>query len=213
MAEKSTGNCYLCGSTLGKTAMKNHLFKIHAEGGKQKCSLLKIEGAWDKGYWLYVDVPVDKTLEHVDIFLRKIWLECCGHMSAFSLPGSYGGINMGLEIEAFDIGEQLLHRYDFGTTTETLITFVGNTTRKPQKSPVRLLARNTPPIFKCEKCGEPATYIDTESNESVFYCEECGDELGGGEFFLPVVNSPRMGECGYEGEQDTFTFNPASIQK
>jgi hypothetical protein len=72
MAEKSTGNCYLCGATLGKTAMKNHLLKVHAESCKQKCTLLKIEGAWDKKYWLYIDIPIDETLECVDMFLRKI---------------------------------------------------------------------------------------------------------------------------------------------
>ena len=29
MASGSTGNCYLCGIELGKTAMKNHLLKEH----------------------------------------------------------------------------------------------------------------------------------------------------------------------------------------
>jgi hypothetical protein len=76
--------------------------------------------------------------------------------------------------------------------------------RKPQKDPVRLLARNVPPAFKCEKCGEPATYIDTESYENVFYYDECANEIEG--YLLLVTNSPRIGECGNGGEQDTFTF-------
>ena len=52
----SKGNCYICGAELGKTAMKNHILKEHngPEDG-QECVLLKIEGAYEKDYWLYVD--------------------------------------------------------------------------------------------------------------------------------------------------------------
>ena len=87
MANSTKGNCYLCGAELGKTAMKNHILKCHAGEAGQECRLLKIEGAYDKGYWLYVDIPVDKTLNALDKFLRKIWLECCGHMSEFQGAG------------------------------------------------------------------------------------------------------------------------------
>lgn len=83
------GNCYLCGAELGKTAMKNHILKEHngPEDG-QECCLLKIEGADDKDYWLYVDIPVNRTLSALDTFLRKIWLECCGHMSGMRRSSS-----------------------------------------------------------------------------------------------------------------------------
>lgn len=56
MATVSKGNCYLCGAELGKTAIKNHLLKKHGEG-EQECVLLKIEGTYEKNYWLYVDMP------------------------------------------------------------------------------------------------------------------------------------------------------------
>jgi hypothetical protein len=78
----SQGNCYLCGKTLGKTAMKNHILKEHSTGD-EACWLVKAEGAYDKGYWLYFSVPKDAVLSCVDKFLRQIWLECCGHLSAF----------------------------------------------------------------------------------------------------------------------------------
>lgn len=74
MAAGSSGNCYLCGVELGKTAMKNHLLKAHGEpNSEQACVLLKIEGAYNKDYWLYIDIPADKPLSVVDTFLRKIW--------------------------------------------------------------------------------------------------------------------------------------------
>jgi len=47
------GNCYLCGAELGKVAMKNHILKYHSGSSEeQECRLLKIEGAYDKNYWL-----------------------------------------------------------------------------------------------------------------------------------------------------------------
>jgi hypothetical protein len=213
MPTNSTGNCYLCGAVLGKAAIKNHLIKIHGEEKDgQECCLLKIEGEFNKGYWLYIDVPAGETLDAIDFFLRKIWLECCGHMSAFFLP-KRNELNMNRKLKTFEVGTNLSHHYDFGTTTETVITFMGAIRRKPQKGAVRLLARNVPPVFKCADCGETAAYIDTElmyQSNNPFYCKKCrkrGDE----DILLPITNSPRMGECAYSGEDDTFAFNPASI--
>ena len=105
MASVSTGNCYICGAGLGKTAMKNHLIKAHDEkDGGEECYLLKIEGAYDKDYWLFVDIPTEKTLSDLDGFLRRIWLECCGHLSAFSGPG-HREISMSRKLKAFSIGD------------------------------------------------------------------------------------------------------------
>jgi len=200
------GNCYLCGKELGKTAMKNHVLKAHAdpEAG-QKCYLLKIEGAYDKNYWLLADVPLDAILTSVDRFLRKIWLECCGHLSKFQ------GFGKSRKLSALSVGDSFLHEYDFGTTTETLITVIAETARKKQKEAVRLLARNVPLQFECAACGKPATAICIECAYEVdnpFFCDVCADVHEHDDMLLPVVNSPRMGECGYDGELDTYSFNP-----
>ena len=210
MAVQSKGNCYLCGAELGKVAMKNHILKVHAgDRSLQKCRLLKIEGAYEKNYWLYIDVPVNKTLSAVDIFLRKIWLECCGHMSAFS-GSRHEELGKGRQLGGFAPGDKILHEYDFGSTTESLITVVGDTYREPQRNAVRLLARNAPPAFICCKCGKAAAYICVECIYEVdnpFFCEECADHHEH-DYFLPVTNSPRMGVCGYEGTQDKYAFSP-----
>ena len=50
-------------------------------------------------------------------------------------------INMTNKIGNFDTGDVLLHEYDFGSTTETLITVIDTVYRK-QQGGVRLLARN-----------------------------------------------------------------------
>ena len=202
------GNCFLCGKELGKTAMKNHLLKNHADTTcEQKSYLLKAEGRYDKDYWIYFDVPVSSNLKTVDTFLRRIWLECCGHLSTFSY-GNYEEIKKTTKLYTFEKGTQLIHEYDFGSTTETVITFIAKTTRPAQKKPVRLLARNIPPEFVCCVCGKPADYLDVEEmyeTDNPFYCEDCANE-DEHEFLLPVTNSPRMGVCGYTGEMDDFSF-------
>lgn len=217
MAKSATpkGNCYLCGVELSKVAMKNHLLKVHNdENGEQECYVLKVEGAYNKDYWLYIDVPLDKTLTNVDTFLRKIWLECCGHLSAFRGAG-YSEVGKSRKIGAFSIGDKLIHEYDFGSTTETVITFTAAIKRKKQKEAVRLLARNVPLQFQCANCGKPAAFICAEctyDSDNPFYCKPCGENHEHDEMLLPAVNSPRMGECGYDGELDVYEFNSKNFK-
>ncbi len=214
MASDINGNCYLCGAEFGKTAMKDHLLESHGiSDGGQNCYLLKIEGASDKRYWLYADVPVTEPLASVDTFLRKIWLECCGHLSGFS-GNNHSQLSESRKLETFFVGDKFGHEYDFGSTTETIITFVGKTERKPQKEKVRLLARNIPPSFHCSVCGLPATVLCCEcmyDSDNPFFCDNCIEEHEHDEMLFPVTNSPRMGVCGYAGELDVFAFNPDKV--
>ncbi len=211
MATGSKGNCYVCGAELGKTAMKNHLLKMHGvQDDGQDCFLLKAEGRYDKDYWIYFDIPLDKRFSRIDEFLRKIWLECCGHMSEFQ------GAGKNSKAGQFSVGDKFLHEYDFGTTTECLLTIVGATTRSPQKNAVRLLARNVPPRLVCSSCGKEADAICTEciwDSDNPFFCDACAEAHEHEGMLLPVTNSPRMGECGYCGELDTFAFNPAKLPR
>jgi len=215
MSETLKGNCYYCGEEFGKTAMKNHLLKEQGEqDGCQECCLLKIEGAYYKDYWLYIDVPVEKTLSNVDAFMRKIWLECCGHLSEFT-DQKHKTVGKSKRLSAFCTGDKLLHAYDFGSTTECLVTFAGTTYRKPQREVVRLLARNVPFLFTCTVCGKPADNYCVEctwKNKNPFYCDGCLEKHRH-ECVLPVVNSPRMGECGYTGELDIYDFEPLCLYK
>lgn len=213
MAKTLNGNCYLCGAELGKTPMKNHILKAHADESGEECYLLKIEGAYNNNYWLIVDIPLNKTLASLDKFLRKIWLECCGHLSSFSL-GGYGEISPSRKISSLNIGDKILHEYDFGSTTETVVTVMEKTIRKKQPDAVRLLARNIPPAFICDKCGKPADVFCTEcvyEKENPFYCNKCNKTHEHDEMTLNISNSPRMGECGYEGEYDTYKFDSSKF--
>ena len=210
--KQQKGPCYKCGKEMAKGYMGRHLLAEHYdENGEQKCYLLKIEDEYSN-YWLFVDVPVSSSLSTLDSFLRSVWLECCGHMSAFYV-GMYEKVGMNKKIGMISEGSVLRYDYDFGSTTELKISFVGTITRKKQKSAVRLLIRNEAPDYTCSVCGKKAESICTEciyETENPFFCEECEkshcDETE--HYTLPVVNSPRMGVCGYAGEYDTYTFNP-----
>ncbi|MCL2426791.1 MAG: DUF6398 domain-containing protein, partial [Oscillospiraceae bacterium] len=45
-----------------------------------------------------------------------------------------------------------------------------------------------------------------------FYCSKCVKKHEHDDMLLPVTNSPRMGECGYDGELDVFTFDPSKFE-
>lgn len=207
------GHCYLCGQELAKASMQKHLTAKHAsEENGQECFLLKVESE-DADHWLFVDIAASSTLSALDRFLRKIWLECCGHLSMFYLPGRYGDrVGMSTKIDSLNVGFTLMYDYDFGSETTLKIKFIKKMFRPAQRSVVRLLARNDPYEYDCCECGEHAEYVDAGAWPPELYCESCAERLDGG-YLLPVVNSPRMGVCGYTGEFDTFEYRPSENPK
>lgn len=211
--QQQKGNCYLCGAELGKVAMQNHIFKLH-DAGEQECVLLKVEGV-DKRYWLFIEVSMSATLQRLDSFLRDIWLECCGHMSAFMGSG-YQEYGMSRKVSSFAPGTQLRYEYDFGDTTRLLVTFVGFSHREPQRNAVRLLARNAPIAWKCSVCGKPAELFFVErtyEDEDPLFCRACAEGADVDmDMALPVTNSPRMGQCGYTGEFDIYEYVPEKFR-
>ena len=205
---QTEGNCYLCGKTFKKSSMTTHLKKeVFPEGNEQLCNLLKVEDQVDKRYWLYLDIPTTSSLSSLDRFLRNIWLECCGHMSQFYIPG-YDVIGKTQKLGEMPKGAKLCYDYDFGSTTSLVITCMGQITRPAQRSAVRLLARNVPLTFPCCVCGKDADVVNAAVYPHTFYCEACGEKHEEDAYFLPVTNSPRMGECGYCGELDKYAYVP-----
>ena len=207
-AHQQKGPCYLCGQELTKGYMGRHLLSRHLDGaGDQPCYLLKITDEYGQ-YWLFVDIPLSSTLSTLDSFLRAVWLECCGHMSAFMRPGNYGDeVGMSKKISSFVPGDVLQYDYDFGDTTTLIITFAEKTVRPKQRIAVRVLARNSPYEFPCDQCGKPAEQVDRDKWPPEFLCRECAKKVDE-EMLLPVVNSPRVGVCAYCGEYDHFAYVP-----
>jgi hypothetical protein len=95
----SQGQCNLCGETFAKAGMTRHitacrkshaLKKLDGRGKARKTNLfhLMVEGTYAPVFWLHLAVPANAALRDLDQFLRDIWLECCGHLSAFTIEGA-----------------------------------------------------------------------------------------------------------------------------
>lgn len=206
MAKQSSfGICESCGTRKGKAAMVTHLKQcLTTKGNKSALTpimLLRVHQGPGSPYWLDVAAPFDSKLDQLDGLLRRVWLECCGHMSDF-FAGRHNEVPASWRMtQAFGtVGDTLGYQYDFGSTTELTVRFAGvghAASRKPA-----VVARNEAPVWPCEDCGEPAATICSECawNGGGFCCAKHGEDHGcGEEMLLPVVNSPRMGVCGYTG--------------
>ena len=211
--DTSMATCLLCKSKYTGTGMTKHLLtclpKNLEKGSKQKKIKAQpffhilIKGRYAPEYWLHLKLASNAKLKDLDQFLRDIWLECCGHMSAFM----YGEKELGMGRKIGDVlspGMELLHEYDFGTTTELLVKVLAEYEGPIQKKrPIEILARNEPLEILCDECGESlAVEICTECqwDGAGWLCESCAEDHECGEdMMLPVVNSPRTGVCGYGG--------------
>ncbi|MDK2917595.1 MAG: hypothetical protein PWQ37_328 [Candidatus Petromonas sp.] len=222
MGKLNQGKCYFCGKTFGKTGIRRHLDKCKERSNKNSNGnedhyIIRIQGYYQKEYWMYVEVSANATLKDLDQFLRDKWLECCGHLSMFKINGEIYDVESSTDMFMFrrvnsmeerlkDViykGLEFTHEYDFGSTTILKLNVLSKEKGSKTKDKVVLMARNLPIIYNCKKCGEQATQLCVECiyYEYPFYCDKCAKEHEcGEEMMLPVVNSPRMGVCGYCGE-------------
>ena len=94
------------------------------------------------------------------------------------------------------------HEYDFGTTTELELKVLAEREGLMKRGGLSVVARNEAPVYQCSACKEIATQICSQCvyEGNAFVCDDCAEEHECGEdMLLPVVNSPRMGMCGYTG--------------
>jgi len=207
------GTCFICNEPITKRTAITHLKKKHAgETGDERFAII-VDTTYSSPYWMVLLVKPDATLEDLDRSLRDIWLECCGHLSAFTINGteyqssSESGMDddfgdersMKIKIQSVLCpGMTFLHEYDFGTTTELRLKVADSIIWHKEKDKIIAAGMNDQPEFPCSKCGEPACYHDME-NETVL-CVDCSSDQDLEEcYLLPICNSPRTGQCAYEG--------------
>jgi len=216
------GKCTLCGEIVGQASMTRHLSACcqpkspvlsPASEKRQPAPNfhLAIEGRDAKAYWMHVAVPLTAPLSKLDDFLRHTWLECCGHLSAFAIGGKrYASEPMDEEMsmtarlsQVLEVRMKFFYEYDYGSPTALVLKVVALREQSLPKGAVQLLARNEAPQVSCQRCSiQPATQICNECAwdgkgwlcEACAVAHQCGDEM-----CLPVVNSPRVGVCGYTG--------------
>jgi len=203
----NSGKCEVCGHSATKSELVRHLAQCAAAHDPNDATRILVqlhfESADDARYWIYVEARADATLQQVDALLRHVWLECCGHMSAFHVGQAEPSMRSKVGEVFRSKGLKFRHDYDFGTTTLLKGQVLGVRDGSLGRRAVRLLARNDPLVWPCAECGAPATVICPlcVDSDTCLFCEAhapehpCAQE----EVFLPVVNSPRMGVCGYAG--------------
>lgn len=99
------------------------------------------------------------------------------------------------------VGQKFFYTYDFGSSTNLNLRIVSEREGLVNpKDAVMLLARNLAPEFKCRVCDAPATLIFGGAwGDGSTYCKKHAKKYEGEGLLLPIVNSPRVGVCGYDG--------------
>ena len=135
-ARSTIGICNFCKAEVVKGKMTQHLKSCKqrrkdivvrdAESTKQKTKLFSvlIEGRYNPQYWMHVELPASEPLETLDIFLRDMWVECCNHLSAFTIDGtSYDsepeGFYFAMPGEETTVVEEVVEE-DMGTDEDTV---------------------------------------------------------------------------------------------
>ncbi len=225
--QQTRGSCTYCGREMAKGGMARHLatcpqrlaVQARPQRGRPRTLYhLQVEDAGSGEYWLHLEMNGDATLQTLDDYLRTIWLECCGHLSAFEIgPWRYTQLfedrwenekSMRVRVDKlFHPGMKIAYEYDFGTTSYLTIKVVAQRQGWPTAAhPIALMARNRFDPPPCMECGRPASRLCvqclTERSDGVFgLCAEHALSHPHEDYGPPMalVNSPRTGMCGYDG--------------
>jgi hypothetical protein len=218
-AKATKGKCAFCRQEIAKVSATKHGSACApwqaaiavAESSKRKSETLchlRVQAQGQPQFWLNLEMRGTSTLKDLDHYLREIWLECCGHMSQFSYGGWRGPeiAKSSTIVKALENQAELTHIYDFGTQSVSLIKMVGERKGKPlTPHPVTLLIRNVPPVYECQVCQQPAVCLCMEcvyeDGAAGTLCERHAENHPHEQYGepMPLVNSPRVGLCGYDG--------------
>jgi hypothetical protein len=218
-AVRHPGECFHCGRVFAKRSITRHVVRCpERPAGRARVAHLIVESAHWRDFYLHVECSPRTTLRALDALLRETWLECCGHLSSFDIGGqryedTMGGFDdwgldpakpLSTRIEtALAPKARFSYEYDFGSTTPLVgrwHAWIEGAAAAPEP---RIVARNCLPRVPCTRCGAAAEQICTFCADGPL-CRACLSEHAedapcGDEGLLPVVNSPRMGVCGYTG--------------
>ncbi len=199
MAKQTKGFCKYCGKEYTKSGMLKHLVackkrkaRLEEEKIKTKSGYFQIviSGKYSKAYWLIIEINENVTLKELDQFIRDIWVECCGHLSAFEINGvqyerypskdSFWGSpakNMNYRLrDVVQVGDTMHYEYDFGSTTELLLNIHSCRIGEKKGENLVILSRNNPPEILCSQCEtNKAQWINPQGfwGGNPFWCEDC----------------------------------------
>lgn len=227
------GTCAICKEKETAKKMRAHILG-HLEGKAGKgAGLVRVTNRGTVVYWMYVRVGRKASLDDLDTLIRDTWVECCQHVSAFTSgtvtydstgpDEAYAGDRKSKSMSANALRVisregSLGYEYDFGTPTSLAVKMVCSCPSDGLgEDDVEVVARNADIQHDCGACGAKgkATEICTSCmwmDKECLLCKKCAEKHEHGEgqeavdetSFLPVVNSPRMGMCGYTGYDSSW---------
>lgn len=212
------GTCKACGRNVASSAMWTHLKKHVVGTVSGPVYIIRVYGG--PQFWMYLQVPGNHTLYKLDEFLRDTWLECCGHLSMFTINGvEYESTSDDSDFYRrkasmkYPINKVLTektvfrHEYDYGTTTELRLEVkAAGVPPIINKKGIVPVALHDKVRFVCDVCGRDATGVCgfcTIFGENSLLCDDCMlDHPCQKEepIILPTVQSPRVGMCGFDLE-------------
>ena len=208
----SSGTCLLCRASVTKrSALKHGTACLQASDwptGDEPSLLIMAQGRYQKKYWLVVLARHDARLGDLDQLIRDVWVECCGHLSAFRIgddayysePESYTD-DMHIPLShVVAPGSTFIYDYDFGSTTSLELKVIEEASIAPPEGSLCLIARNSRPRIPCDLCGDEAAFTleDHDRDCLCYYCRECLSMIDHDPDDLEIIsNSPRSGTCGY----------------
>ena len=214
------GECRICGGKYTARGMMAHLKKHAMRYGKDTNHfIIRIDSGPKEPFWMYVQVSTEATFGVLDKFLRAVWLECCGHLSEFTVDGRSAGIRKRLSALLSE-GASFSYQYDMGDTTDLRLTIIGRTARiMPMRGwfsedayyppdpvmgegKVYIMALHDKVRYNCEKCGNEASHVCSQCiyEGTGALCKVCApDHECGDDMLLPTAQSPRVGTCGFDG--------------
>jgi hypothetical protein len=208
MRRVSIGKCKNCGIKLEKKEMIEHIINCakitDINGNEEQTIQLLIEADGRPEYWLLLEGKNQATFQQLDSFLRKIWLECCDHLSRFFEMRNQIHKQTTFMNYFTKPGITFNYKYDFKSTTALIGKSVNIRKGSIGKKAIRLLAQNVPLELICSECNKPAEIVCPYCIDvkPTLFCAAHAEKhkCSSDETFLPVINSPRMGICRYTGE-------------
>lgn len=225
--KKKEATCTYC-----NTELKNHKgsIKSHAKKCDEIQQKAKKFGTSDyffirvnstyTSHWLVIKAHPNLLLSEIDGMLRRGWLECCGHLSEFSIRdrGRYKNFSKDAALsDIFSEYKKIDYIYDFGSSTNLELELL-DTVEMPNDGNLVLYLQNKPFDGKCVKCKtKQATKMCIDcmyDDDHCLYCEQCVYEHGhlpdnsdyGFDEAMDLVNSPRTGTCAYMGPVDFSAY-------
>jgi hypothetical protein len=190
--------CYICKKKFGKVKIHEHYIDCIKLKYKDESGIIVFMNSYsnisNNNYYFYLKIGINSTLKDLDKFIKKEWVECCGHLSCFN-DINYKKINMNKKINEL-YNQNILYTYGTETVVNIFIDSSLNCMSEKDKK-IEILVQNEKPFIKCKLCDFDSKYI--LNNDTL--CEKCKDNgidkyTFGDDIYL-INNSPRIGLCDY----------------